>query len=377
MSIGRNPLRELQKLGQSVWLDDLHREMLQTAALTRLINEDGVSGITSTPSILQRALIEDPRYRSAIQLQSANSSATVAERDVYERLILEDARMAADAFRHVYHRSAGREGFVCLEVSPLLASDTAGTVAEATRLWRALDRANAMISVPATRAGLPAIAQLISAGINVNATLLFGVGRYREVLDAFATGLEERQSAGHAVTGIASVASLFVSRIDTLVDHELALLTKPEASQRARALLGKAGREVARFVYQDFKKFVASPRWRALAAYGALAQRPLWASTGTENAAYSDFKYVDELIGQDTITTLPIATLAAYRDHGNPVPSLETPNLYEVATMPADLLALGVELDAVSRALETEGVARFTASYNTSFAAISAYRVTP
>ena len=280
-----NLLRALQEFGQSIWLDDLHRELLRSDELARLIDDDGISGVTSNPSIFQHAIAEDPSYRADIRrLRTAGA----APRDIYEQLVFQDVRNAADALHRVYQRSGGHDGFVSLEVSPSLAADTSGTVTEARRLWLALNRPNAMIKVPATRQGLPAVRRLISEGINVNATLLFGVTRYREVLDAFAAGLDDRKSAGEAIDRIASVASVFVSRIDTLVDDKLAAVHDADRSGRAHTLVGKAGIEVARFAYQDFKKFVASARWGALAASGVRPQRLLWASTGTKNTAYSD-----------------------------------------------------------------------------------------
>lgn len=366
VSMAFNPLRAIQEFGQSIWLDELHRELLRGGDLARLIDDDGISGVTSNPSIFQRAIAEDRSYRTEIRRLHAGGTAPPY---IYEQLILQDVRDAADALHRVYQRSDGHDGFVSLEVSPSLAGDTAGTVTEARRLWRAFDRPNAMIKVPATRQGLPAMRRLISEGINVNATLLFGVTRYREVLDAFSAGLEDRRSGGNPIDRIASVASLFVSRIDTLVDEKLAVVHDADRSARARMLVGKVGTKVARFAYQDFKKFIASPRWGALAASGARPQRLLWASTGTKNPAYSDVKYIDELIGRDTVTTVPLATLAAYRDHGRPAPRLN--DLYDVAELPADLLMVGIDLEQISQQLEAEGVGKFSASFQALLSNIS------
>ena len=284
-----------------------------------------------------------------------------------------DARDAADALHRTYQRSGGRDGFVSLGVSPLLADDTPGTVAEARRLWRALDRPNAMIAVPATQRGLPALRLLLGEGINVNATLIFGVTRYREVLDAFAAGLEDRKCTGNSIDRIASVASLFVSPIDTLVDEKLVAVHDTDRPERARTLLGKAGTEVARFAYQDFKKFISSPRWGALAASGARPQRLLWASTGMENPVYSDVKYIDELIGRDTVTTLSLGTLAAYREHGRPAPRLED-HLNEVAMLPSDLLTVGIDLEQTSQQLETQAVKNLSENFKSLMTEIAALR---
>jgi len=362
-----NRVRELRDLGQKVWVDELRREMLFSGELGRLIENDGICGVTSNPTILQKALAEDESYRSEIRrLRAGRSSAA----EVYESLAVQDVREAADQLHRVFRNSNGFDGFVSLEVSPKLAFDAAGTIAEARRLWRLLDRPNAMIKVPATREGLPAVRQLVDDGIPVNVTLIFGEARYREVADAFMAGLEMRKSAGRPLEGVVSVASLFVSRIDTLVGRQLRGVSDTEAKQQAIALLGKAGVEVARSAYQVYKEAIASARWGALAAHGARPQRLLWASTGTKDPAYSDVKYVDELIGRDCITTMPLSTLAAYRDHGRPSPTLER-NPYEMAMFPADLLKLGISIEQVSQQLEAEGVAKFAASMEMLLAGLS------
>jgi transaldolase len=363
-----NPLRQLRELGQSVWLDDLSEQLLRTGELTRLIAHDGISGVTSNPTILQKAIADDPGYLAETRRQAA---AGVTVPHICENLVAALVRRAADELRHVHAHAAGQDGFVSLEVSPLLANDAAGTIAAARRLWLALDRPNAMIKVPATTSGLLAARQLICDGINVNVTLLFGIARYRQVLDAFAAGLEDRRIAGRPLAGVASVASVFVSRIDTLVDEELTASAKRHEASGAPALLGRAGTEVARFVYQDFKKFIASPKWRQLAAYGARPQRPLWASTSTKDPAYSDVKYLDALIGPDTVTTVPLETLALFRLHGKPALTLES-NLYDVATLTSDLLEYGIDLDRVSQQLESEGLRKFADSYHALLANITA-----
>ena len=354
-----NPLRQLHELGQSVWLDELNERLLRTGELARFVAEDGISGVTSNPTILQKAIADDASYAAAVRQQS---EAGVPLPQICDNLMVALAQRAADELHRVHELSGGRDGFVSLEVPPTLAADTAGTVAAARRLWLAMDRPNAMIKVPATTAGLPAVRQLIADGINVNVTLLFGVGRYRQVLEAFAAGLEDRRVAGRPLATIASVASVFVSRIDTLVDAGLMKLLGGSRAAAAQALVGRAGIDVARFVYQDYRKFVAAPKWQQLAAYGARPQRPLWASTSTKNPAYRDVKYVEGLVGPDTVTTLPLDTLAMFRDHGRPGLTLES-NLYAVATLPSELLALGIDLDRVAGQLEHEGVRKFVDSY--------------
>jgi transaldolase len=368
MATVTNPLRQLRELGQSVWLDDLSERLLRSGELARLIAADGICGVTSNPTILQKSVSEDAGYATVIRQQDAAGAPVV---QICENLTVALARRAADELRRVHDRSSGRDGFVCLEVSPAVADDTAATVAAARRLWLAIDRPNAMIKIPATDAGLPALRQLIADGVKVNVTLLFGVRRYRQVLDAFAAGLEDRRIAGRPLAPLASVASVFVSRIDTLVDQALIKAAAGARGAEARALLGRAGVDVARFVYQDYKKFLASPKWRQLAAYGARPQRPLWASTSTKNPAYSDVKYVDALIGADTVTTIPPETLALYRDHGRPGLSLES-NLYDVATLPADLQQHGIDLERVGAQLESEGLRKFADSYAALLAGIGA-----
>lgn len=369
MSGTANPLRQLRELGQSVWLDDLNERLLRSGELARLIAADGVSGVTSNPTILQKAIVENPGYVTEIRRQDA-VGATVPQ--ICENLMVALARRAADALHRVHELSGGQDGFVSLEVPPTLADDTAATIAAGHRLWLAIDRPNAMIKVPATAAGLPAVRQLVADGINVNVTLLFGVSRYRQVVAAFASGLDERRIAGGPLGGIASVASVFVSRIDTLVDAALTQVAERAAHAAAWGLLGRAGTEVARFVYQDFRKFCASAHWRSLAAHGAHLQRPLWASTSTKNPAYSDVKYVDALVGPDTVTTLPLETLELYRDHGRPGLTLES-NLYDAATLPADLEHHGIDLNRVSEQLEREGVQKFAASYQALLADVATF----
>ncbi len=309
-------LQSLARLGQSIWLDDICREYLEDGTLARLIIDDEVSGVTSNPAIFERAIAES-RYYDAIIDERARSGDGVA--DIYERLVIEDIQHAADVLRETYELSNGVDGFVSLEVSPHLAHNTAETVIEARRLWRAIDRTNAMIKIPATKAGPPAIRQLIFAGLNVNVTLLFGVARYRAVIEAYWQGLEDRLVLDLEIEQIASVASFFVSRIDSLVDEKLDETPTPAGIGLHR----KAAVASAKLARRAFNASLEQSCWHSLVGHRAMKQRLLWASTGTKNPAFSDVKYIEALIGRDTVTTVPMATLNAYRDHGAPRPQLD------------------------------------------------------
>ena len=351
-----NRLCRLEKLGQSLWLDYIERALLTGGMMGRLIRDDGISGVTSNPAIFEKAIAQHAEYDAAItELAHRGLDA----RKIYEEVVIEDVRLAADLLRGVYDTSGGRDGYVSLEVSPHLAYDAAATVAEAKRLWGRVNKPNLMIKVPATRAGLPAIRQLIAAGINVNATLLFGIARYREVAESYFAGMEDRLANGGALDHIASVASFFLSRIDTMVDR---VLDRDKRAQ-ARELRGQTAIACARLAYQEYKKLVGSARWQALAAHGARTQRLLWASTSTKDPAYDDIMYVEALIGPDTINTLPPETLAAYRDHGNPAPRLEE-HLHMARDLPVQLAALGLDLNTVSDELEQQGVLKFIEPYD-------------
>lgn len=350
-----NRLRQLEALGQSLWLDYIESALLKGGELERLIRDDGISGVTSNPAIFEKAIARYAEYDAAIMLLARSG---LGAREIYETLAIEDTSRAADMLRGVYETSCGRDGYVSLEVSPQLAYDTAATVAEAKRLWNLAGRPNLMIKVPATREGLPAIRQLTAAGINVNATLLFGVARYREVAESYLAGLEDRLANGGALDCVASVASFFLSRIDTLVDGFL------DQSNRAQAreLRGQTAISCARLAYQEYRELVRSARWQALAAHGARSQRLLWASTSTKDTAYDDVMYVEALIGPDTVNTLPPGTLAAYRDHGSPALRLEE-YLNMTRALPGQLAALGLDLDVVSDELERQGVQKFIEPY--------------
>ncbi|HXF69032.1 MAG TPA: transaldolase [Thermoflexus sp.] len=352
-------LHELRARGQSIWLDEIRREWLTDGELARWI-ERGVTGVTSNPTIFERAITTSPAYDDAIRKELARDP-EIDSVALYEALVVEDIRMAADLLRPVYEATEGADGFVSLEVSPHLADDTEGTIAEARRLWRMVDRPNLMIKVPATPAGIPAIETLIAEGVNVNVTLIFSPAHYEAAAEAYWRGLRRRAESGKDLRGVASVASFFVSRIDTAVDRELEARGTPEA----RALLGKIALAVARRVYRIFRERFLPSVFPDLQARGARAQRVLWASTSTKNPSYSDVKYVEGLIAPDTVNTVPMATLQAFEDHGR-VPEAAAWEEWEEAE--ADLAALarlGIPLEEILNRLQAEGVAAFTRSYET------------
>jgi 6-phosphogluconate dehydrogenase len=356
-----NPLRALEGFGQSVWLDFIRRDALD-GELQRFIEKDGLSGVTSNPSIFEKAIAESHAYDAAIpSLERQGKSAE----QIYEALAIEDIRRAADLLRPIYDRRRGQDGFVSLEVSPHLARDTQGTLAEARRLWGLVLRPNVMIKVPATEEGLPAIERLLAEGINVNITLLFGLPRYRQVADAYLAGISARAAAGQPVAQVASVASFFLSRIDVLVDPSLERIQRaggPRAEIASR-LHGEVAIASAKVAYQIFKDVFGSERFRALAAEGAQVQRLLWASTSAKNPAFSDVKYVEPLIGPSTINTLPLETFNAYRDHGEPAPRLEH-GADEARKVLARLADVGIDLDAETRQLESQGIAKFVRPFD-------------
>jgi len=362
------PLQALRARGQSVWLDEIRREWLQNGELARWIAR-GVTGVTSNPTIFERAITTSPAYDPAIRAHLAQDP----EQDsavLYEALAVEDIRMAADLLRPVYEATEGGDGFVSLEVSPHLAHDTAGTIAEARRLWRMVDRPNVMIKVPATRAGIPAIEALIAEGVNVNVTLIFSPAHYEAAAEAYWRGLQRRAEAGMDLRSVASVASFFVSRIDTAVDRQLEALGTPEA----QALRGKIALAVAKRVYRLFRERFLPEAFPALRDRGARAQRVLWASTSTKNPAYSDVKYVEGLIGPDTVNTLPMATLQAFEDHGQVPGDTALAGWEEAEADLAALARLGIALEAILERLQEEGVEAFARSYEALLAAIEQKR---
>lgn len=361
-----NPLVELHAYGQSFWYDNIRRRYLTDGTLQALIDHDGLRGMTSNPTIFEQAITGSDDYDSQLAELTDTGANTEA---IYEALALADIRAACDLFAPLYEQSGRGDGFVSLEVSPYLAHDTEGTVAEAHRLFASVGRPNVMIKVPATPEGIPAIRQLIGDGVNVNITLMFNMTHYEAVAHAYIDGLRRLLDDGGDPRAVASVASFFVSRVDTAVDKQLAALDDPAAD----ALMGKAGIANSRLVYQRFKTIfrAAAGEFAALAAAGAVPQRLLWASTSTKNPNYPDTLYIDELIGPDTVNTIPPATVDAFRDHGTPALTLERD--LEAARMVMDHLAeLAVDFDAITEQLQVDGVAAFARSYDALLAAIAA-----
>lgn len=365
-----NPLLVIKSLGQSIWLDYIERGMFSSGELAHLIKRDGLAGITSNPAIFEKAITGHEDYEADIAVLARRARNAT---EIYEPIVLDDIGHAADLLLPVYEQTKGRDGFVSLEVSPHLAYDTDKTVKEAIQLWEKLHRPNIMIKVPATVQGLPAVRQLIAKGINVNVTLLFGLGRYREVQQAYLSGLEDRVNAGLGLQFIASVASFFLSRIDTLVDKRLDALAHAGADKSVSSLRGAAAIACARLAYQVYRELQGSERWRRLAARGAQPQRLLWASTGTKDPACSDIKYVEALIGPDTVNTLPPETLNTYRKHGDPALRLEQ-DLAQAAEASARLARLGINLEAIAQHLEEEGVKKFIESFDKLLASLEQRR---
>jgi transaldolase len=360
--MNKNPLLELESFGQSIWLDYLRRNGLENGDFKKWIDQDGASGLTSNPSIFEKAIAESHDYDKAIHALAIDGKSI---EEIYQALTIEDIQCAADLFRPTYDRLEGRDGYVSLEVSPKLAHNTAGTISEAHRLWAAVNRPNLLIKVPATKEGLPAIQQLISEGINVNITLLFGLPRYREVAEAYLSGLETLAASGKPLDRVASVASFFLSRIDVLIDPILEKLRMGEESgaERVARLHGQVAIASAKAAYQIYQEIFGSERYTKLSKKGARTQRLLWASTSTKNPDYSDVMYIEMLIGRHTVNTVPIETLNAYRDHGQPASRLEegTQEAYQVLE---GLHQAGIDLDALTQQLEDEGVAKFSEAFD-------------
>ena len=367
-----NHLRELGDAGQAVWLDYLHRKILEDGELAHLIEGDGVKGLTSNPSIFEKAIGDGDAYDARVQAELKRGD--TAPKALFERIAVADIQAAADIFRPIFDRLGGRDGFVSLEVSPTLANDTAGTVAEARRLWGEVGRPNLMVKVPGTEAGVPAIRQLVGEGININVTLLFGVGAYLDVAEAHMAGLEAFKASGGDISLVHGVASFFVSRIDTKIDGEIDARLKDnpptDAAVRLRRLRGKIAIANAKRAYQRYLELIDGPRWKPLAAAGASPQRLLWASTGVKDPAYPDTLYVDSLIGQDTVNTMPPKTMDAFRDHGTVGPTL-TEGVAEAEHDLAEAQGLGLDLDGVTKTLVVEGVAQFAKAFDDLLAAVS------
>ncbi len=358
-SAAQNPVAALRQYGQSVWLDFIRRSLIAGGELARLVEEDGLGGVTSNPAIFEKAIDGSNDYAAALEELSADPG--LEPKEVFERLAVKDIQDAADVLRPVYDESGGRDGYVSLEVAPDLARDTEATLTEARRLWKSVARPNVMIKVPATAEGVPAIRTLLSEGVNVNITLLFARDAYEVVAKTYVEALEARAVRGERVDRMASVASFFVSRIDTAVDALISEKLKTATGvERARleSLLGKVAIANAKIAYQRYKKIFSGPRWTALVGKGARSQRVLWASTGTKNPHYSDVLYVEELIGPDTVNTMPPETLSAFRDHGRPRASLEEDVSLALDTLDT-LEKCGISLEQVTNDLLTDGVKKF------------------
>ena len=359
-----NPLQGLLSYGQSVWLDYIRRTLITSGELKRLIVEDGLRGITSNPAIFEKAITGSTDYQDMLESPDAIG---LSAKDLYEKIAIRDVQGVADILRTVYDESKGRDGYVSLEVSPLLSHDTAGTIEEARRLWKAVSRPNLMVKVPATPEGIPAFQQLIGEGININVTLLFSQAAYETVAEAYISGLEARAARGGTVSGIASVASFFISRIDTAIDNAIAAKLKATADAGRQALLqsieGKVAIANAKLTYAKYEELFSGKRWNALAERGAQSQRVLWASTSSKNPKYSDVIYIDELIGNDTVNTIPPATFDAFRDHGSLRASISE-NVEAAATTMASLEQAGISMKAVTDKLLVDGLQQFVDAFD-------------
>jgi transaldolase/glucose-6-phosphate isomerase len=368
----KNPLKELLNYGQSMWLDYIRRDLFTSGKLKSLIDDDGLRGMTSNPAIFEKAIADSSLYDDILKsLASRNDLDTTAK---FEQIAIRDIQDAADALRGVYDESNCRDGYVSLEVSPYLARKTQETIDEARRLWKTVKRDNVMIKVPGTAEGLPAIRQLVGEGLNINITLLFAQEVYEKVAEAYIAGLEEVAARGGNLKKIASVASFFISRIDTLIDSQLneKLKATSDASQEAllKSLLGKVAIANGKLTYQSYQRIFSGPRWQALAAKGAQTQRVLWASTSTKNPNYRDVIYVEELIGPDTVNTMPPATIDAFRDHGRLRNSL-TEDVAGAAKVMQDLARAGISMKEVTDKLTDDGVKLFADAFDKLLATVA------
>jgi len=362
--MSENPLRKLRELGQSVWYDYIRRDLITSGRLETLVREDGLAGMTSNPTIFQKAIAETELYDDDIRRLGPKAK---GPSEIFEGLAVADIRSAADVFRPVYDSSGGGDGFVSIEVGPHLARDTEGSIAEARRLWKACGRDNVMVKIPGTAEGVPAIRKCLAEGININITLLFSVERYREVMEAYLSAMEERVASGAPVGKIRSVASFFVSRVDTNADKKLDAKARDAKSdaerEEAKRLRGKLGIANARVAYEAFEEVCRGSRFQALKKSGVAVQRPLWASTSTKDPAYPDLYYVEALIAPETVDTLPPETFEAYRDHGDPKVRIhdDLAGAHEVFDR---LGRLGVDEPGIFRELEDEGVRKFSDSFD-------------
>ncbi len=365
-----NPLQQLKNFGQSVWYDNIDRSQLVSGQFQSLLDNDGVVGVTANPTIFQKSISHGNAYDEQMtQLISEGKGVN----EIYEAMIIQDIRTVADMLRPIYDRTNMADGYVSLEVSPELAHDTDRTIAEVRRFWKMVDRPNLLIKIPATPEGIPAIQAALTEGINVNITLIFSIQAYREVTEAYLSALEERNASGKDISHIASVASFFVSRVDTLVDKLLDDKIKATADsteqQKLKMLQGKAAIANARLVYQDFKKIFGTPRFETLKHSGAHVQRPLWASTSTKNPAYRDVLYAEELIGPDTVDTMPLETIENFADHGRVALTIEN-NIPQAKAELEMLESVGISYNAVTQQLLDEGVQKFADSFHQLFQGI-------
>ena len=358
--MAENTLQALNAAGQSIWLDFIDRTILRNGDLARRIRDDALTGMTSNPTIFEKALAEGTTYDDQIRSASGNFTAS----ELFELIATTDVRDACDAFRGTYDRTKGADGYVSIEVSPGAANDARATISEATRLWATVDRPNVMIKVPGTIEGAQAVRQLTANGININITLLFAIEAYKRVIDAYVAGLEDRVGAGKDIATIHSVASFFVSRVDTEVDKRIDANKKGDNQQTLESLRGKAAIANAKLAYRLFQTEIASPRWKALASRGANVQRPLWASTSTKNPAYRDVMYVEELIGPDTVNTMPPQTIDAFRDHGIVKRTVDA-NIGEAQATVDALERQGIAMRDVTDKLLVDGLASFQKSFDT------------
>ena len=369
-----NPLLQLQELGQSVWLDDIDREQLRSGLFGRLIDEDGLSGTTGNPSIFEHSITHDSTYDEQMQQLIAQGK---GPQEIYETLAITDVQTVADLLRPTYNRTNGQDGFVSIEVSPYLAHDTQATLAEVRRFWHTIDRPNLMVKIPSTRAGIPAIQQALSEGVNINITLIFSIENYRQVVEAYLSALEERLARGENISHIASVASFFVSRVDVLIgkllEEKLKATSDSTEQQKLQALQGQIAISNARLAYQEFKRLFAGPRFERLQQQGARVQRPLWASTSTKNPAYRDVLYVEELIGPYTVDTMPLKTIESFRDHGRVRLSLEE-NIPQARVGLSTLTEVGLSYDQITQQLQDEGVQKFADAFDKLFRCIESKR---
>lgn len=347
-----NPLNEIRQLDQSIWLDLLDREIMNSGKLQNLIDNDDLRGLTSNPSIFQKAISGSEDYDADILKLSKETDNNPA---IFLDLAIADIQRAADLFKPVYDKTGGKDGFVSLEVSPFLARDTDGTIEQARDLWKRVDRKNVMIKIPGTKEGLTAIRECLREGININVTLLFGLPRYKEITEAYMGGLEDRLKDGNSIENISSVASFFLSRIDVMVDPLL-------EEKGAQNLKSKVAIASAKKAYQIYLEMIASDRFKKLEEQGAQRQRVLWASTSTKDPALSDVLYVESLIGKDTINTLPLETIDAFRDHGKAAETLTT-NLDEADRILAEVQEKGIDMDEITQKLENEGIEKFNEAY--------------